>query len=130
MIILILLMGAASVFFARVIAVLLIAIIANKTFGISLKEKLHLLFKEANVLKWECLKLFNSLNCSGGFLSACVQRATLQLKAQRQLEEVLESRLQRLQTNIQSGAQPCVQPVAPVSSDAAHSTDINLSAGK
>lgn len=123
-------MWAASVFFARIIAVLLIAIIENKTLRISLEEKLHLLFKEPNILKYECLKLFNSLNCSGGFLYVCVQRAALQLKAQRQLEEALESRLQRLQTNIQTGVQPCVQAVAPVSADTVHSTDINLSAGK
>lgn len=73
-IILILLMGAASVFFVCIIAVLLIAIIANKTLRISLKEKLHLLFKEPNILKYECLKLFNSLNFSGGFLYLCAAR--------------------------------------------------------
>lgn len=52
----------------------------------------------------------------------CVQRAVLQLKAQRQLEEALESRLQRMQ--------PSVQTAASVSSDSVHSTDTNLSAGK
>lgn len=56
-IILILLMGAASIFFACIIAVLVIGIIENKTLRISVKEKLHLLFKEPNILKYECLKL-------------------------------------------------------------------------
>lgn len=60
----------------------------------------------------------------------CVQRAVLQLKAQRQLEEALESRLQRMQPSVQTRAQPNVQAAASVSSDSVHSTDTNLSAGK
>lgn len=52
----------------------------------------------------------------------CAQRAVLQLKAQRQLEEALESRLRRMQ--------PSVQTAAPVSSDSVRSDDTNLTAGE
>lgn len=67
----------------------------------------------------------------GGWLVVVVTfpiRAVLQLKAQRQLEEALESRLQRMQPSVQTRAQPNVQAAASVSSDSVHSTDTNLSA--
>lgn len=62
----------------------------------------------------------------GGWLAFALTypvRAAQQLKAQRQLEEAFESRLQRLQTNMQTN----VHAVTSVSSDAALSTDTNLS---
>lgn len=51
-----------------------------------------------------------------------LQRTAHQLKAQRQLEEALESRLQRMQTNMQT--------VTQVPSDATLSTDTNISTGE
>nr|XP_046227731.1 serine/threonine-protein kinase/endoribonuclease IRE1 isoform X1 [Scatophagus argus] len=63
-----------------------------------------------------------------------VSRAALQLKAQRQLEEAFETRLQRMQTNTQNNVQtntpsntPTNLQTAPVSSDATASTDTNRS---
>ncbi|KAL6110952.1 ern2 [Pungitius sinensis] len=58
----------------------------------------------------------------GGWLAFAITypvRAAHQLKAQRQLEEAFESRLQRMQTNMQT--------VASAPSDAALSSDTNLS---
>lgn len=61
-------------------------------------------------------------------MCVCVflQRAAQQLKAQRQMEEAFESRLQRMQTDMQTN----VQTVTLVSSDTTLSTDTNLSRGK
>ncbi|XP_056228457.1 serine/threonine-protein kinase/endoribonuclease IRE1 isoform X2 [Seriola aureovittata] len=59
----------------------------------------------------------------GGWLAFVLTypvRAAQQLKAQRQLEEAFESRLQRMQTNMQTSTQT-------VSLDTTHSTDTNLS---
>ncbi|KAF0037109.1 hypothetical protein F2P81_009983 [Scophthalmus maximus] len=62
----------------------------------------------------------------GGWLAFAITypvRAAQQLKAQRQLEEAFESRLQRMQTNMQTTAQTATL----VSSDVTLSTDTNLS---
>lgn len=62
----------------------------------------------------------------GGWLAFALTypvRAAQQLKAQRQLEEAFESRLQRMQTNTPTNT----QTVTSVSSDIALSTDTNLS---
>nr|XP_046227738.1 serine/threonine-protein kinase/endoribonuclease IRE1 isoform X2 [Scatophagus argus] len=73
----------------------------------------------------------------GGWLAFALTfpvRAALQLKAQRQLEEAFETRLQRMQTNTQNNVQtntpsntPTNLQTAPVSSDATASTDTNRS---
>lgn len=54
------------------------------------------------------------------------QRAALQLKAQRQLEEAFETRLQRIQTNMQ----PNLQPLTQGPSYTAPSTDTITSSGQ
>ncbi|KAG7237104.1 hypothetical protein INR49_032854 [Caranx melampygus] len=62
----------------------------------------------------------------GGWLAFALTypvRAAQQLKAQRQLEEAFESRLQRIQTNMQTNT----QTVTLVSSDTTLSTDTNRS---
>ncbi|XP_040002422.1 serine/threonine-protein kinase/endoribonuclease IRE1 isoform X3 [Xiphias gladius] len=62
----------------------------------------------------------------GGWLAFVLTypvRAAQQLKAQRQMEEAFESRLQRMQTDMQTN----VQTVTLVSSDTTLSTDTNLS---
>lgn len=59
-----------------------------------------------------------------------LQRAALQLKAQRQLEEALETRLQRIQTNIQTNMQTNLQPMTQVTAYTAPSTDTMLSSSK
>lgn len=56
-----------------------------------------------------------------------IQRAAQQLKAQRQLEEAFESRLQRIQTNMQTTN---TQTVTLASSDSTLSADTNRSSGK
>ncbi|XP_040002423.1 serine/threonine-protein kinase/endoribonuclease IRE1 isoform X4 [Xiphias gladius] len=64
----------------------------------------------------------------GGWLAFVLTypvRAAQQLKAQRQMEEAFESRLQRMQTDMQTN----VQTVTLVSSDTTLSTDTNLSRG-
>ena len=60
-------------------------------------------------------------------VSVCVflQRTAQQLKAQRQLEEAFESRLQHMQTNMQA----TVQTVTSVSAERTPSTDTNVSSG-
>lgn len=76
----------------------------------------------------------------GGWLAFALTypaRAAHQLKAQRQLEEALESRLQRMQTDLQTTMQTDLQTTTqtntqtttqtPASSDAARSTDTHLS---
>lgn len=65
---------------------------------------------ELNLLVWCVVYRYVSL-----------QRAAQQLKAQRQLEEAFESRLQRMQTNTQAQTL--------VSSDPPPSTDANISSG-
>ncbi|XP_036957487.1 serine/threonine-protein kinase/endoribonuclease IRE1 [Acanthopagrus latus] len=62
----------------------------------------------------------------GGWLALALTypiRAAQHLKAQRQLEEAFESRLQRMQTNMQTN----VQTVTSISSETTLSTDTNLS---
>lgn len=70
------------------------------------------------------------MGCKGHNLSSkCavhLQRAALQLKAQRQLEEAFETRLQRIQTSLQ----PNLQPVTQATSCTAPSTDTILSSSK
>uniref|UniRef100_A0A3Q3VZK0 Serine/threonine-protein kinase/endoribonuclease IRE1 n=1 Tax=Mola mola TaxID=94237 RepID=A0A3Q3VZK0_MOLML len=63
----------------------------------------------------------------GGWLAIALSFpiVTLQLKAQRQLDEALESRLQRMQANVQANAN--VQTVISSSSDQSHSNDTNPS---
>lgn len=55
-----------------------------------------------------------------------LQRAAVQLKAQRQLQEAFETRLQHIQTNMQTNLQPMTQ----VTSYTAPPTDTILSSGK
>lgn len=58
--------------------------------------------------------------------SVRLQRAALQLKAQRQLQEAFETRLQRIQTNMQ----PNLQPLTQGTSYTAPSTDTITSSGQ
>uniref|UniRef100_A0A3B3UM28 non-specific serine/threonine protein kinase n=1 Tax=Poecilia latipinna TaxID=48699 RepID=A0A3B3UM28_9TELE len=64
----------------------------------------------------------------GGWLSFVITFpfVTQQLKAQRQLEEVLQSRLQQMQTSMQTN----LQPVTLVSADRSMSTEPTITSGK
>lgn len=85
------------------------------------------------VLRVELQLIYPDADPSHLIIYVCVclvQRAAQQLKAQRQLEEAFELRLQRMQSTTQTSPQTSVQAASSLSSDTALSTDTHVSSGE